>query len=215
MYLKQATVQILHIKGWFICTFIDNTLSQRIQQFSLEFQIESIFKLEFQPEFGIQLGIPILMGINLGECNVLLCNMFSKYQEIIHSVESVWIEQSCPKWWFHDSRVAIYSSVREARIHCNFLSRLQMEHYGCGGGLVHHTRIIFLSVCYLLSIHSNLVTCCYSPIIHSSLYEILPVVWHRVHTSSRVVIVAVIILLFVKYDACYTRWSFNISWEKR
>ncbi len=26
------------------------------------------FKLEFQPEFGIQLGIPILMGINLGEC---------------------------------------------------------------------------------------------------------------------------------------------------
>ncbi len=29
----------------------------------------SIFNLEFQPKFGIQLGIPISMGINLGECS--------------------------------------------------------------------------------------------------------------------------------------------------
>ncbi len=34
----------------------------------LEFQFESVFNLEFQPKFGIQLGIPIPMGINLGEC---------------------------------------------------------------------------------------------------------------------------------------------------
>ncbi len=39
------------------------------QQFNLEFQFKSVFKLKFQPEFGIQLGIPIPMGINLGECN--------------------------------------------------------------------------------------------------------------------------------------------------
>ena len=46
------------------------------QLFSLEFQFESVFKLEFQPKFGIQLGIPIPMGINLGECkgcNFLYC----------------------------------------------------------------------------------------------------------------------------------------------
>ncbi len=29
---------------------------------------ESVFNLEFQPKFGIQLGIPIPIGINLGEC---------------------------------------------------------------------------------------------------------------------------------------------------
>ncbi len=41
---------------------------QTDQLFSLEFQFESVFNLEFQPKFGIQLGIPIPMGINLGEC---------------------------------------------------------------------------------------------------------------------------------------------------
>ena len=34
----------------------------------MEFQLESLFNLEFQPKFGIQLGIPIPIGINLGEC---------------------------------------------------------------------------------------------------------------------------------------------------
>ncbi len=45
------------------------------QLFHLEFEFESVFNLEFQPKFGIsddalgiQLGIPIPMGINLGEC---------------------------------------------------------------------------------------------------------------------------------------------------
>ncbi len=38
------------------------------QQSNLEFQSKSVFKLEVQAEFGIQLGIPSLMGINLGEC---------------------------------------------------------------------------------------------------------------------------------------------------
>ncbi len=38
------------------------------QLFNLEFQFESVFNLEFQPKFCIQLGIPISMGINLGEC---------------------------------------------------------------------------------------------------------------------------------------------------
>ena len=40
------------------------------QPFNLEFQFESVFNLEFQPKFSIQLGIPIPMGIYLGECNV-------------------------------------------------------------------------------------------------------------------------------------------------
>ncbi len=39
-----------------------HTLSQRINQF------KSVFNLEFQPKFGFQLGIPIQMGIDLGEC---------------------------------------------------------------------------------------------------------------------------------------------------
>ncbi len=38
------------------------------QLFNLEFQFESVFNLEFQPKFSIQLGIPIPMGIALGEC---------------------------------------------------------------------------------------------------------------------------------------------------
>ena len=37
-------------------------------QFNLEIQFKSVFKLEFQAGFGIQLGIPILLGKNLGEC---------------------------------------------------------------------------------------------------------------------------------------------------
>ncbi len=41
------------------------------QLFNLEFQFGSGFYLEFQPKFGIQLGIPIPMGINLGECVVV------------------------------------------------------------------------------------------------------------------------------------------------
>ena len=36
--------------------------------FNLKFQFESVFNLEFQPKFGIQLGMPIPMGIHLGEC---------------------------------------------------------------------------------------------------------------------------------------------------
>ncbi len=33
--------------------------------------MESVFNLEFQPKSGIQLGIPIPMVINLGECMTL------------------------------------------------------------------------------------------------------------------------------------------------
>ncbi len=40
------------------------------QQFRLELQFKSVFNLEFHSEFSIQLEIPILMGINLGECSV-------------------------------------------------------------------------------------------------------------------------------------------------
>ena len=46
--------------------FMDCCTLPTDQQFNLEFQFKSVFKLEFQPEFGIKLGIPILMGINLG-----------------------------------------------------------------------------------------------------------------------------------------------------
>ncbi len=49
-------------------TFLWYTLPND-QQFNLEFQFKSVFKLEYQAEFGIQLGIPILIGIDLGECN--------------------------------------------------------------------------------------------------------------------------------------------------
>ncbi len=45
------------------------------QQFNLEFQFKSVFNLEFQPEFGIQLWIPILVVINLGDCT-LRCDYF-------------------------------------------------------------------------------------------------------------------------------------------
>ncbi len=38
------------------------------QLFNLEFQFESVINFEFQPKFGIQLGIPIPMGLILGEC---------------------------------------------------------------------------------------------------------------------------------------------------
>ena len=41
------------------------------QPFNLEFQFESVFNFEFQPKFGIQLEIPISLGINLGECSTL------------------------------------------------------------------------------------------------------------------------------------------------
>ncbi len=46
------------------------------QIFNLEFQFESVLNVEFQPEFGIQLGIPILMEINLGECMVVVLGIF-------------------------------------------------------------------------------------------------------------------------------------------
>ncbi len=45
------------------------------QLFNLEFQFESVFNLEFQPKFGIQLGIPIPMGIHLGECSTCIINI--------------------------------------------------------------------------------------------------------------------------------------------
>ena len=38
------------------------------QLLNLEIQFESVFNLEFQPKFGIQIGIPIPMGMDLGEC---------------------------------------------------------------------------------------------------------------------------------------------------
>ncbi len=40
------------------------------QLFNLEFQCESVFNLKFQPKFSIQPGIPIPMGIDLGECTL-------------------------------------------------------------------------------------------------------------------------------------------------
>ena len=38
---------------------------------------ESVFNLEFQPKSGIQLEIPIPMGINLGECTSRLAVYYS------------------------------------------------------------------------------------------------------------------------------------------
>ncbi len=59
--------------GWNLCTLPND------QQFNLEFQFKSIFKLEFHPEFGFQLGIPILMGINLGECGWIFLLLWNSY----------------------------------------------------------------------------------------------------------------------------------------
>ena len=53
------------------------------QQFNLEFQFVSVFNLEFQPKSGIQVGIPISMGINLGECIKLHhCSNITEYKLI-------------------------------------------------------------------------------------------------------------------------------------
>ncbi len=52
---------------FFVVAYQHHTLPKD-KPFNLEFQIESVFKLEFQSKFGIQLGIPILVGLNLGEC---------------------------------------------------------------------------------------------------------------------------------------------------
>ncbi len=60
---------------------------------------ESVFNFEFQPKLGIQLGIPILMGINLGYCIVLqllafcescTCCMFSFLSPISRYVSFSW-----------------------------------------------------------------------------------------------------------------------------
>ncbi len=59
------------------------------QAFNLEFQFKSVFKLEFQPEFGIQLRIPIPMGIDLGECTVCLSfEMWIIFPHFWSSIES-------------------------------------------------------------------------------------------------------------------------------
>ncbi len=44
--------------------------------FNLEFNFESVLNLEFQPKFGIQLRIPIPMGMNLGECMMIDGKLF-------------------------------------------------------------------------------------------------------------------------------------------
>ncbi len=54
------------------------------QLFNMEFQFESVFNLEFQPKFGIQLGNPISMGINLGECTLLKKKTFLSNQPPIN-----------------------------------------------------------------------------------------------------------------------------------
>ncbi len=55
---------------------------------NLEFQFESVFNLEFQAKFGIQLGIPIPMGINLGECMFLV----KMYYHLIAYFSPLYIE---------------------------------------------------------------------------------------------------------------------------
>ncbi len=60
------------------------------QLFNLEFQFESVFNLEFQPKFGIQLGIPIPMRINLGECRdgtiLVLVSEISTYWQFFSAI---------------------------------------------------------------------------------------------------------------------------------
>ena len=61
-------------------------------------------------------------------------------------------------------------------------------------------RIMYMSVCYMSPIHSYLVMCRGTPPIHSGMNQIEPAVRYCVHTSTSVVVVAVIILFSVKYD---------------
>ncbi len=63
---------------------IDNYTLPTDQLFNLEFQFESVLNLEFQAKFGIQIGIAIPMGINLGECS-LITNMKEQPMRIVHT----------------------------------------------------------------------------------------------------------------------------------
>ena len=68
--------------------------------FNLEFQFKSVFNLKFQPKFGIQLGIPISMAINLGECSAPLRCLTITFSSIIHLL----IRACRPKWDIEISR---------------------------------------------------------------------------------------------------------------
>ncbi len=59
----RAKIQIQHTD-----TQCQNYTLPTDQPFNFEFQFKSVLNWEFQPKFGIQLGIPISMGINLREC---------------------------------------------------------------------------------------------------------------------------------------------------
>ena len=77
---------------------------QTDQPFNFEFPFESVLNLEL-PKIGIGLGIPILMGINLGECdtmqwrytwrsvnitpeNKLFCHVYTKYEAYLPCIAS-------------------------------------------------------------------------------------------------------------------------------
>ncbi len=72
------------------------------QLFNLEFQFESAFNLEFRPKFSIQLGIPIPMGINLGECSHMFLVVLNvgllyrtsfrekKIEDKVHALQILW-----------------------------------------------------------------------------------------------------------------------------
>ncbi len=67
VYCTVASACDSNLSHFYLSHYFYYTLSTD-QLFNLEFQVESIFNLEFQPKLDVQLGIPIPMGINLGEC---------------------------------------------------------------------------------------------------------------------------------------------------
>ncbi len=80
-----------------------------VELFYLDFQFESVFNLEFQPKFGIQLGIPIPMGINLGECNIQT-NVLPEWN--LHSqTQSEMLSFQNPYWYTYNC-VNQYSLMR-------------------------------------------------------------------------------------------------------
>ncbi len=79
------------------------------QQFNLEFQFESVFNLEFQPKFGIQLGIPIPMGINLGECTCPLVVSCSLVGLVVSQKHHLQYNPSLLNWmyWSHHANLIL------------------------------------------------------------------------------------------------------------
>ena len=103
-----------------------------------------------------------------------------------------------PKWWIHAmSGAAIYSSM-ELRAHSYFLSGHQVEHYGGRAMHVQVISIMWPGVCHPSSIHCYEVRAMVIPTTQSCMYEVHPVIGHRVLASRWVVVVTTLNKILVE-----------------